>query len=98
VKRTSKTLYMPMSLATSVAGGLLAGSVFQQIWKHIAANEQTPPDPTDLNRSARSALFAAALQGLVFGLVRGSRPRRRPWLSGRHSRIAPRLSVIVDPE
>jgi len=72
VSRTSKTLYMPLSLTTSVAGGLLAGSAFQQIWKHIAATDQAPPDPKDLNRSARSALFAAALQGLVFGLVRAA--------------------------
>ncbi|MBV8347054.1 MAG: DUF4235 domain-containing protein [Mycolicibacterium sp.] len=68
----SKTLYMPLSVATSVAGGLLAGSVFQQVWKRVTAADQAPPDPKDLNRSARAALSAAALQGLVFGVVRAA--------------------------
>ena len=68
----SKALYLPLSLATSVGGGLLAGALFSQIWKHINDSEQPPPDPKDLNRSARASLSAAALQGLVFGLVKAA--------------------------
>jgi hypothetical protein len=29
----SKALYKPLSIATSVAGGLLAGKVFTEIWQ-----------------------------------------------------------------
>jgi len=65
----SKALYMPLSIVTSVAGGLTAGAVFNQIWKRLGNTDQPPPDPKDLNRSARAALVAAGLQGLVFGLV-----------------------------
>jgi hypothetical protein len=68
----SKALYMPLSIATSVAGGLLAGAVFTQIWKKIADPDQEPPQPKDLSRSGREALTAAALQGLIFGLVRAA--------------------------
>jgi hypothetical protein len=68
----SKLLYQPLSIATSVAGGLLASSVFNQIWRRISDDRQPPPDPKDLQRSARAALFAAGLQGLVFGLVRAA--------------------------
>lgn len=68
----SKTLYLPLSVATSVGGGLLAGALFSQIWKRIDDSQQPPPDPKDLDRSARSALTAAALQGLVFGLVKAA--------------------------
>lgn len=67
---TSKTLYVPLSIATSVAGGLLASAAFNQIWKRFGNHEAPPPDPKDLDRSAAAALSAAGLQGLVFGVVR----------------------------
>lgn len=72
VSRATKALYLPLSLGTSVAGGVAASAVFNRIWKHLDDREQPPPDPKDLNRSAGAALFAAALQGLVFGFVRAA--------------------------
>jgi len=45
MSRTSRTLYTPLSVATSVAGGMIAGSVFNQIWKRVAATDQPPPNP-----------------------------------------------------
>lgn len=68
----SKALYLPLSMATSVAGGLLAGAVFSRIWKRLDDSGEGPPDPKDLQRSTKEALLAAALQGLVFGLVRAA--------------------------
>ncbi|MCV7066545.1 DUF4235 domain-containing protein [Mycolicibacterium farcinogenes] len=70
MSRRSKVLYMPLSMAASVGGGLLAGAVFTQIWKRIDEPNLEPPDPKDLDRTAAKALTAAAIQGLVFGLVR----------------------------
>jgi Protein of unknown function (DUF4235) len=68
----SKAMYMPLQIASSVAGGLLAGAVFTQIWKKLSDPDREPPDPKDLSRSGREAITAAALQGLVFGLVRAA--------------------------
>jgi hypothetical protein len=66
----SKSLYTPLSIAASVGGGLLAGRIFTEIWQRVSPSDQEPPDPKDLDRSGREAISAAALQGLVFGLVR----------------------------
>jgi hypothetical protein len=66
----SKAMYLPLQIATSVAGGLLAGKVFTEVWQRVSPSDREPPDPKDLNRSGREAITAAALQGLVFGLVR----------------------------
>ena len=63
---------MPMQIAVSVAGGLLAGKVFTEVWQRMSPSDQEPPDPKDLNRPAREAITAAALQGLIFGLVRAA--------------------------
>lgn len=70
--RMAKVLYLPLSMGTSVVGGLLAGAAFNQLWKRIDSSEEPPPDPKDLKRSGTAALSAAALQGLVFGLVRAA--------------------------
>ncbi|MCW2563981.1 MAG: hypothetical protein QOE30_5635 [Mycobacterium sp.] len=72
MSRTTKALYVPLSVAASVAGGLLAGAVFNQLWRRIDDSAQQPPDPKDLDRPAAAALSAAALQGLIFGLVRAA--------------------------
>jgi hypothetical protein len=68
----SKAMYMPLSILSSVAGGLLASALFSRVWKRISDSEEGPPDPKDLERPAREAITAAALQGLIFGLVRAA--------------------------
>jgi hypothetical protein len=65
-------MYKPLSIGTSVAGGLLAGAVFNQVWKRLSDTDEQPPDPKDLGRSGREALVAAGLQGLIFGLTRAA--------------------------
>ncbi|MGE2688549.1 DUF4235 domain-containing protein [Mycolicibacterium pulveris] len=68
----SKAFYKPLSIATSVAGGLLAGKIFSEVWQRISASDEEPPEPKDLTRSTREALIAAAVHGLIFGLVRAA--------------------------
>ena len=70
MSRASKVLYQPLSLAVSMLGGLLAGAVFTKVWRLVNSSDDPPPDPDDLSKSTASILAAAALQGLVFGIVR----------------------------
>jgi hypothetical protein len=72
VSAVSKSLYKPLSIATSVAGGLLASKIFTEIWQRVSPDDEEPPEPKDLTRSTREALIAAAVQGLIFGLVRAA--------------------------
>ncbi|AFM18876.1 hypothetical protein Mycch_4158 [Mycolicibacterium chubuense NBB4] len=75
MSRISKTLYTPLSVVMGVGGGLLAGQIFGQIWKRIGENDPEPPDPKDLNSSTATVLTAAAIQGLIVGLVRAGLQR-----------------------
>jgi Protein of unknown function (DUF4235) len=64
-------LYRLMSLALSVVSGMLAGALFKGLWKLIA-REEDAPDATDLQRSWREVLPAAALQGAIFATVKAA--------------------------
>jgi len=68
----SKALYTPLSIVTSVAGGLLASALFGQIWKRLSDEQPAPPNPKDLSRSSSAVLLGAGLQGLVFGVVKAA--------------------------
>ena len=72
---TAKSLYKPLSLASSVVGGLVAGKIFTEVWERISPTDREPPEPSDLSRSTRDAFLAAAVQGLIVGLVRAALSR-----------------------
>jgi hypothetical protein len=65
----AKLLYRPLGITFSILGGLLAGSVFKQIWKRIADEEESPK-ALESEYGWREILPAAALQGTIFGLVK----------------------------
>jgi hypothetical protein len=67
----TRALTAPLRLLVSVAGGLLAGAVFNRVWKAVA-HENEAPEPTDRDRSWREVLAAAALHGAVYGLVKAA--------------------------
>jgi Protein of unknown function (DUF4235) len=66
-----KLLYKPFSIGFSVAGGVVAGIVFKQVWKRIAGEEQAP-EATSLDYGWTEVLLAAALQGAIFAVVKAA--------------------------
>jgi hypothetical protein len=68
---SAKILYRPLGLVSSLVGGLVAGSVFKQVWKHA-----TPGDNADAPRaleseySLREILIASAVQGAIFATTK----------------------------
>ena len=66
-----KMLYKPLSLAAGVAGGILAGIVFKQVWK-VVAGEDDAPEATSEEYGWGEILVAAALQGAIFAVVKAA--------------------------
>jgi hypothetical protein len=67
----NKLVFKPFSLAAGVAGGVIAGAIFKQVWKRIAGDDDTP-NATDEERGWGEILAAAAIQGAIFALVRAA--------------------------
>lgn len=70
----AKAMYKPLSITSSVVGGLIAGKIFTEIWQRVNPDDEEP-DPEDLSRSAREVFLAAAVHGLIVGLVRAALAR-----------------------
>ena len=67
--KSATILYKPMGIAASVAGGLIAGAVFKQVWQRVAG-EGDAPNATDKYRGWREIVTAAAIQGAIFGAIK----------------------------
>jgi hypothetical protein len=66
-----KLLYKPFSIVFSVAGGVLAGMLFKQVWK-VLAGEEDAPQATAEEYGWGEVLAAAALQGAIFAVVKAA--------------------------
>jgi hypothetical protein len=67
----AKVLYRPLGIAFSVLGGLLAGTIFKQIWK-LVSDEDEAPRAKESEYGWREVLPAAALQGAIFAFVKAA--------------------------
>lgn len=69
--RSAQLLYKPFGLTSGVLGGLLANAAFGAVWKRVTHDDDRP-NATDQHRDLGEVLAAAALQGLVFAVVRAA--------------------------
>jgi hypothetical protein len=66
-----KLLYKPFSLLVAVIGGVVAGKVFSRFWG-LLGREGQAPTATDRDSGWREVVFAAAMKGAVFGVVKAT--------------------------
>jgi Protein of unknown function (DUF4235) len=72
VSRTvNKIAYRPVGILLGVAAGALAGTIFKQVWK-VAAGDDDAPNATDEDRGWPEILAPAALQGAIFAVVKAA--------------------------
>jgi len=69
-KRKKKLLYRPVGIALGALSGAVASAAFKQVWKAIS--DEDAPDPGDEDRKLSEILLAAALQGVIFSVVRAA--------------------------
>jgi uncharacterized protein DUF4235 len=68
---SAKILYRPWGLVASLLGGLVAGQIFQQVWKRLdPQSPEDPPTPLQSEFSLPKILAAALVQGAIFSAVR----------------------------
>lgn len=67
--KASKIVYKPVGMAMGALSGVLAGTLFKQVWKRLG-HEEDAPDATDEHRTWREVVSAALLQGAIFAGVK----------------------------
>lgn len=70
----AKLVYRPIGLATGALGGVLAGTIVKQVWRK-ASGEDDAPDALQHEYPWKEVLLSAALQGLVFAVVKAAADR-----------------------
>jgi hypothetical protein len=66
-----KLLYRPLGIVFSVLGGLIASTIFKQVWKRVSDQEDSPK-ALESEYGWKEIVPAAALQGAIFGVVKAA--------------------------
>ncbi|MEV6928572.1 DUF4235 domain-containing protein [Dactylosporangium sp. NPDC051485] len=64
-------MYKPFRIAFGIAGGIAAGFIFKQVWRHLAGEDEAP-EATSTEYGWAEVLAAAALQGAIFAVVKAA--------------------------
>ena len=68
----AKLAYRPIGLISGMAGGLVAGMIFKQVWKRISDEDETPDPLAESSYGWREILLASAIQGMIYAVVKAS--------------------------
>ena len=64
-----KALFVPLSIGTGFAAGIVGTKIFEKIWGLI--DDQEPPDAKHRRVDYRKLVVALAIEGAVMKLTRG---------------------------
>jgi hypothetical protein len=67
--KMAKLAYRPVGVGTSLLAATAAGALFKQIWRRVADADDAP-DALQSEYALGEVLLAAAIQGLIFGVVK----------------------------
>ncbi|WP_432548113.1 DUF4235 domain-containing protein [Kineococcus sp. SYSU DK004] len=70
----AKLAYRPIGLASGVLGGVVAGAIVKRVWKKVSG-EDDAPSALQGEYPWKEVLLAAALQGMVFAVVKAAADR-----------------------
>jgi hypothetical protein len=69
MSKVAKIAYKPIGLGSSVLAATAAGALFKQIWRRVA-QEDDAPSALQSEYSLQKILIAAAIQGVIFAVVK----------------------------
>jgi uncharacterized membrane protein len=67
----NKLMYKALGLVVSLLASLLAGVIFKKLWKVTPGSDEAP-EATDQRRGWGEVLLAAAVQGVIFSVIRAA--------------------------
>lgn len=71
--KAAKILYRPVGLVSSVIAGLVAGQIFQQVWKRVVPGDHDdPPTALESEYTWKEVVVGALIQGAIFAVVRAA--------------------------
>jgi len=65
----NKLMYKALGVLVSLLASLLAGVIFKKVWKLTPGSDEVP-EATDERRGWGEILVAAAVQGVIFALIK----------------------------
>jgi hypothetical protein len=69
MSKAARLAYRPIGMGSSLLAGTAAGALFKQIWR-LVAHEEDAPDALQSEYSLPKVLLAAAIQGMIFAVVK----------------------------
>jgi Protein of unknown function (DUF4235) len=65
----NKLMYKALGIVAGLVASMLAGAIFRKVWKFTPGPDEAP-EATDERRGWGEILLAAAVQGVIFSLIK----------------------------